>query len=640
MSFGDLYTLPPGQDVAPGLPPVDLPRVQGEPPRRPPLRITVSKPAPKPWEKDYSKHPDGTWGAKAPDFKSPTPNPFDQFDEHPDGKWGARAPDMPKPWEKDYNVFDQFDTPRDVSAGEAFARSAAHGATFGLEPFLEGVGEALTPASGMPAPTDITGRASGAAARRAAIGTVNEVAQLLGMRHDQEIVDAYHRGRAHAQAELEAGREQHPGYSLAGEMTGAIAGPGVGGFAAVPANIGGRIVRGAAAGGVGGGLYGAGSAVSEGKGLGDIGESAATGASGGAVLGGTFGGLLGPRIPQALTRGEQAAQTAEDLGVPLARGLASDNRLMQGSTRMLRNLPLTGDRIGRNLEAVQEAAGGRIGEIAAGGAGAAPDRALAGSMLRPALQGVIEDNNARIDQAYGVLDRVIQSHLFGALPRTRAAVQGIVRQRRGARMDNPEAGLADVINLVRTGVSFDGLQRQRNQIGRMIQLAENNPNPGFNVADFRRLYAAMTGDMEGIVRQHARPGVHPDRAAEVLREAHRVAATFAGHNSTVQRVLNVQADERLVGSLLTAAQERTGNLRLLAQLRASMHPDDFHNIGGVMLAELGRNRATGAMLAAEALVSAARSAPGRRRVYGSLPGGWGIRRRRQRWPRGAGRAVG
>src|SRR5262249_31266392 len=153
------------------------------------------------------------------------------------------------------------------------------------------------------------------------------------------------------------------------------------------------------------------------------------------------------------------------------------------------------------------AAGGRVNEIAEDLAGGIPDRATAGANLRPSLGKVIEDNNAAIDTAYDTVRRGTDPNLFRTLPRTRAALHGIVRARRGAGMANPEAGLADVQNLLTSGRSLNGLIRARNDVGKIIGLAENNPNPGFNVGDFRRLYAAMTGDMEGIVRTNAH--IHP-----------------------------------------------------------------------------------------------------------------------------------
>jgi hypothetical protein len=67
---------------------------------------------------------------------------------------------------------------------------------------------------------------------------------------------------------------------------------------------------------------------------------------------------------------------------------------------------------------------------------------------------------------------------------------------------------------------------------------------------------------------------------------------LADENGLIQRLLNSRG-EGAIATLLGAAKERGGNLRLLAQLRNSMAPQDFHTIGGLLLAELGHNAATG-----------------------------------------------
>jgi hypothetical protein len=258
----------------------------------------------------------------------------------------------------------------------------------------------------------------------------------------------------------------------------------------------------------------------------------------------------------------------------------------------MRSVPLLGSRVSSAVDATQAAAGRRIEEIASGASRTPPDRALAGATLRPAIQDLIERNNGEIDRAYQDLRRVTDTNRLGATPRTRAALDAIRRARRGARMANPDRGIEDIISLVRPGgVTFNGLQRARNHMAQVIAWAKKNPNPGFDVADLHRIYAAMTGDMEGIVRQHAT--VPPDRAADALNLAHMTARTFIEQNGTLQRVLNIRADERMAGALITAAQEKTGNLRLLAELRSSLPPDDFHMIAGSLLNELGHSPATG-----------------------------------------------
>jgi hypothetical protein len=58
----------------------------------------------------------------------------------------------------------------------------------------------------------------------------------------------------------------------------------------------------------------------------------------------------------------------------------------------------------------------------------------------------------------------------------------------------------------------------------------------------------------------------------------------------LKKLLNVQSDERMVGSVINAAQGNTGNARLLAQLKAQMPADDFNHVVGVAVSELGYSK--------------------------------------------------
>ena len=249
--FGQFYTVQPGEGNPPGLPPVDLPKV--EPGRRAPrTSITVSQPA---------GHPDGAWGASAPEFKSPAP---ESKADHIDGAWGAEAPEHSP--ETEAAAKKGF---REVGTGEAFGRSAAQGATFGLYPAIAGA----MSAGRSPEEDAASAKAYESGQSPSAISELRDLVKglgRLGLHHvigpalgidtGDESTKAYDKAREEAQKALEAGREQHPYASFAGELAGAAAVP-VPGLAAAAAPA--RLLKGAAAGAAGGAAYGAGSALSE-----------------------------------------------------------------------------------------------------------------------------------------------------------------------------------------------------------------------------------------------------------------------------------------------------------------------------------------------------------------------------------------
>jgi hypothetical protein len=594
MSFGDLYSVPTGQGNPPGLPPVDLPQTPA--PLRRPLQITVGAPAPK----------DDPWAGSGVVFRSADDEA--KTAQQPSGDpWADSGVKFVSPEDEAATAKNH----RDVSMGEAFARSAGTGATFGLEPAIEGVNEAGRSTfaridASMPPEVQEKLRKHGHESTLAnliaglgALGYEHLIAPALGITSGDQATQDYRRGRDEAQEALEAGREQHPVASFAGEMAGALAVP-VPGLAAAAAPA--RIARGAAAGAAGGAAYGAGTAISKGKDTGGIVKDTLIGGALGAPTGAAFAGVLGPRAATAASPGERAAQTARDLGAPLPRGVASDSRAVQATTAKLRQVPFAGERIGHAVENTQEAAGERIGDIAGQMAGGATDRAAAGATVRPSLRGVVNANRQTIDAGYDAVRNQIDRGRHFVLPRTQRVLQDIRAARTAAGWPNPSQGLEQFENVARDA-TFDGAHRARvdaREAGNALV-----PHPGYNAADFNRLTRAMTADLREMVANSALPRgaqrfgiIGPaspaERAAAVqaFDQAETEFGRLAEQNGVLQKLIDAKG-EGAIATLLGAAKEKGGDLRLLAQLRGSMPPADFQQVGGVLLAELGHNSATG-----------------------------------------------
>ena len=585
MSFGDLYTVQPGQGNPPDLPPIDLPKV--EPGRRAPrTSITVSQPAADPWAgsgvtlKSADEHvktaaePSGdSWEGSGVKLKS--------ADEH------VKAATEPK---------------RQIGTGEAFGRSAAQGATFGLYPAIAGAmsagrsleedaASAKAYESGQPpsAISELHDLVKGLGK----LGYEHLIGPALGIHTGDESTKAYDKAREEAQKALEAGREQHPYASFAGELAGAATVP-VPGLAAAAAPA--RLLKGAAAGAAAGAAYGAGSALSEGKDAAGIGKGAAVGGTLGGVTGGLFGGLLGPRVNTGATPGQRAAQTAEGLKAPIPRGLASDNTALQSTTAALRSFPLAGARVGTAVDKTQHAAGEKIGDIAVGMVGAKPSRAVADTLVRPGLEGVIDRNRQAIDANYNAVRGAIDQNAKFIMPRTRQMLSQITRERHAAGQTNPSQGLDQFIN-VSNGATFNGAHRARVDARTAGDVLV--PHPGYNKADYNRLTRAMTADIRDMAAAATKgTGGKPATAAQqqatvhAFDQAEKEFGRLAEQNKGLNRLLGSQGQAPLE-KLMGAASEKGGNLKLLAQLRAAMSQSEFDVIGGQILHELGHNNATG-----------------------------------------------
>jgi hypothetical protein len=582
MSFGDLYTVQPGQGNPPGLPPVDLPTV----PRRPARTSITVGPASRPDE--------GIWGGHE-DFKSFSVPAQKENDE---GIWAVLPDHSPET-----ELAARQTHFRDVGAGEAFARSAGAGATFGLEPAIEGVVAAGR--KGNPDFVDPTIRAElekHGLEPGDPLGSLTALVRGLGKLGYEHLIaraagegtEDYRKGRDEAQKALDAGREQHPAASFAGEMAGALAVP-VPGLVAAAAPA--RIARGAAFGAAGGAAYGAGSGISEGKDAAGIAKKALVGGGLGAVTGGVFGGVLGPRAQRGpATRGERAAEFADQvLDAPIPRGLASDNTAINATTAKIRSVPVIGSRIGNAVDATQRAAGEHIGDIA-GQLGGLTDRAAADAVVRPGLEHVVDANRATIDAAYNGVRGAIDVNRRFAMPRTQRALQDIRQARAAAGWPNPSQGLEQFEN-VASGATFNGAHRARvdaREAGNGVV-----PHPGYNAADYNRLTRAMTGDLRQMVASAARGtgGQAPTTAqrgaaVHAFDQAETEFGRLAEQNGILRRLIESRG-EGAIATLLNASKEKGGNVALLAQLRNSMTPADFNTIGGLLLHELGHNNQTG-----------------------------------------------
>lgn len=458
-----------------------------------------------------------------------------------------------------------------VSTGHAMVRGAEQGLTFGLGPAIEGAAEA----SGM---------------RDFHLDTVpyaNLIPPVVGAAKlalgvgGAETRAAYERGRSQSQADLEASREQHPWATTGGELAGSALIPIPGGMAG---SLAARTARGAVTGALNAGAYGAGSAISEGKDVPDVVRAAARSAAVGAPLGGTLGAVLGRAARTGQTAGERAARTAEDLGAPLPRGLASNNPAINASAAAVRSTPWFGARMGGAVNRIQEAAGQSIDDIVGHMAGPATDRAAAGAIIRPGLQGVIDRNRQTIDSGYNSLRGQLQGRTY-TMPALQTALNAVVASRRAARRPNPEQGLEQFRNLVDQGATFNGAHRARvdaRDAGNVLA-----PHPGYNAGDFNRLTRAITTDLRQMVQADAARS--PRQALNAFDRAEQQFGQLSEHNNRLHQLVNSQG-EGAVATLLGAARGKGGDLRLLAQLRNSMTPAEFHTIGGVLLHELGQRQ--------------------------------------------------
>lgn len=455
----------------------------------------------------------------------PTDDPYADFLTAPKGapasKGAAQAATATAPTDDPYADFPteapKSKTPaRQVGTGEAIGRGATEGVTFGFAPAIEGLAAAAGPdyqpkldAQGNPTEMpNPTAPFVGAAKLLSEYFTPSKLSDLVTGGH-HKVADAYSRGRQAALDDQNLAKEQHPIAFLGGQLAGALAMPLPGAGAMRAGTVGTRALGGLRAGAAGGGLYGAGEATSEGQSAGDIAKSAGTGAVIGAGLGAGIGAVVGPRAVNAASPGQQAARTAEIIRAPIPKGLASDNRAVQGAASSAASVPLLGPRITGALDRNAAAAGDVVS-----GSGA---------------QAAINANRGRIDALYNGVRGRINPDAVMPMSRTDAAVQQVIARRQAARHPHPAQGLEQFEAVGRRGASFNGAHRARvdaREAGNTLV-----PHPGYNAADYNGITRAMTADIRAnVAAQGGR------RAVAAFEEAERSFGPISEANAFLNKL--------------------------------------------------------------------------------------------------------
>jgi hypothetical protein len=562
----DTFTLqrtPEGQEyyqVAPGAPAGGSPSAQG------PVGPSPTPAEPDPWanfpDVPSAKKRKAPGPSSAPVQAGPQRDPWENF---PDTAEPPKRPDRP------------------VSTGEAVGRGVLHGMTFGLAPALEGLSEASGIESGP------VGPGGALAPLRPLVGGAKRAYNWATGTEDPETEAAYERGRTRGLEDERLAQEQHPVAYYAGEAGGAAVTPMP---ALRAANWTRRAIQGATQGAAQAGAMGAGEAISEGEGAGGAIKRAARNAPIGALTGGVINTTIGPRAVNPALPGARAAQTAQDLGAPIPKGLASDNPTVNATSAAVRSMPWFGAKMGAALDKTQAAAGDDVARISSAMRGhVVADRAGANAVVKPGLDAVIADNKKAIDAGYDAVRSAIDQTTRYTMPRTDAVLTQIMRARQAAGWPDPAVGLEQFRN-VAGGATFNGAHRARadaRDAGNVL-----SPNPGYNAGDYNRIVRAMTADLREMVKVAATNQTPAGRnaALKAFEDAEGQFGKLAEQNDALQRLVNSNAESG-IATLLNASKEKGGNLALLAQLRGKMAPADFEVIGGQLLAELGHSTKTG-----------------------------------------------
>jgi hypothetical protein len=339
--------------------------------------------------------------------------------------------------------------------------------------------------------------------------------------------------------------------------------------------------------------YGAAYGAGQGDGLEDRVSRAATGAAVGAPLGAVAGGIaarFGTKPPPGPDGGDVVA-AAERMGVELPRYAATESKAVQAMAQAGKQSPFGGPAIERAAENFIEGTKSAVERTASKAAGGGPvERSVVGGAARSAIQDAIDKGDEATSAAYSsvrkAVDQTMPVNVSDILTPALTRIQAV---RAAAGETSPLGGeLARVVELAgRPGVTFDGLQRARSQLGKAIKWDQRNG--GMATGDLKQAYGAMTQALETTVQATAKG--KPQQALALFKAADNRFARTMATNKEMSTVLR-GSDEAVVDKILTLASEKGGaNAQRLAMLKREMGEEAFGQVSGLAIQRMGLNQA-------------------------------------------------
>lgn len=486
-----------------------------------------------------------------------------------------------------------------VGVGETFARGIKQGVTGNFGDELQGAA-AATPSITAGAPGakqlyETLNRKPGVSFEEASKRTIPSfgldailggaqlatdwVAGKVGLRTDGA-AERYAKTVEEQRARDKVGADQNPVTSIAGNVAGAIVNPVT---RAVP--TGGK--EGAKVGGVIGGVYGAG----DGETLQERATGAAIGGAIGAPLG-AVGGALAERAARPVSQAtSEVVEAGARQGVTVPNFLATDSKPVQMLSQAGRQSPFGGPKIEQAASDFIESVGSAATRTASR-AGSA-DAMRAGEKVGAAITDSIKTRlPARISKLYDEVDNLMTNPgATSGMTQTRQVADEILSTRRAAEIPGRSSAVDYVMSAATNpaGKSYQEIKNLRTYLGEMVDGARLIPE-GWDKAEVKRIYGALTRDLEDAVRAGGGP-----KALTAWQRANKAAAAAANRKERLAKIVGVGGDasgERVIARLSSMAGS-TGNadIRSLQLAKKSLAPDEWDELASGVIARLGRDNA-------------------------------------------------
>lgn len=385
-----------------------------------------------------------------------------------------------------------------------------------------------------------------------------------------------------------------------GATGGAIVGgtAGLAGGPAAPVTVPGGAVAGAAGGAAAAGsLYDTASRYTTGRvdtrGVGGVFKDAALDAAG-AGVGQRVGELAEQGVKRAVGAVRDTAlgrapmkliQQADEIGMPLTAGTATDSIMLQG---MEKSLVTVSPRLQKVYEASHAALKGAVDDVAErmGVAGSAQET---GGRIKDAAKASVARFEARQEKLYDEAYELIGDGVVSSLDNVRQLgkdLTGALAAAPASRASYTKPVLDRINALVKDagedGLRFPVLRELRTELGKQLKSPNAMGGDPQAIKNARRLYAALTEDMKAAAASGG------DEAARALAKADRYTRLGMTTGAPLlNKIIKTEADEKAFAYVMSGTKQGATNLR---RLRQAFTPEEWGHVSASTLGMLGKPR--------------------------------------------------
>lgn len=314
-----------------------------------------------------------------------------------------------------------------------------------------------------------------------------------------------------------------------------------------------------------------------------------------------IGQLAGGFGPAALTAGtravfrggeagrralEQNLDTFTRAGVDPTVGQATGRASMQGVENVLGKAPGSVGVMARKAQETSEQLARRATQIADSYAKGA-DVERAGRTIERGIEGFVKHFQVKANALYGILDNFIQPTTRVTVKQTANTLKQLNAPIEGAEnisgvLANPKLGqFADAfaVDAADGTLPYEAVKDLRSQVGRMLsspELVTNAPK-----ADLKRLYAALSQDMEG-----AAAAAGPKAVNALSRANTFYRAGLERIEGSLQKIASRATPE----DMFKAATRGKEGATTIRRVRRSLNPEEWDIVASTVLRRLGQAR--------------------------------------------------